>query len=149
MPEIKQVIVVRKDLKMRRGKEIAQGAHASMAWMSLRFRRALDGDLEALRLTSEQQGWIQGSFAKICVRVDSEDALRAVHAKALEAGIDLTRRESRPVVLVLTSLPPSLRREEQVELAPDVHARFLARFEDAIVSDENYTLFLLYDPRRP
>lgn len=30
----KQVIVIRRDLKMRRGKEIAQGSHASMAFMS-------------------------------------------------------------------------------------------------------------------
>ena len=29
----KQVIVIRRDLRMRRGKEIAQGAHASMAWL--------------------------------------------------------------------------------------------------------------------
>ena len=27
----KQIIIIRKDLKVRRGKEIAQGAHASMA----------------------------------------------------------------------------------------------------------------------
>ena len=86
--DVKQVIVIRKDLKMRRGKEIAQGAHASMAWMSLRLRRALEGDSEALRLTPAQHSWVQGSFAKVCVRVDSEEALRDVHAKAIEAGIE-------------------------------------------------------------
>jgi len=32
----KQVIVIRRDLKMRRGKEIAQGAHASTAWLAER-----------------------------------------------------------------------------------------------------------------
>ena len=32
----KQVIVIRRDLRMRRGKEIAQGAHASMAWLRQR-----------------------------------------------------------------------------------------------------------------
>ena len=31
--DVKQVIVIRRDLKMRRGKEIAQGAHASSAWL--------------------------------------------------------------------------------------------------------------------
>ena len=36
--EPKQVIVMRRDLGMRRGKEIAQGAHASMIWLSRRIR---------------------------------------------------------------------------------------------------------------
>jgi PTH2 family peptidyl-tRNA hydrolase len=36
--DVKQVLVIRKDLKMRRGKEIAQGAHASMAWLTNRLR---------------------------------------------------------------------------------------------------------------
>ena len=31
--DVKQVIVIRRDLKMRRGKEIAQGAHASSSWL--------------------------------------------------------------------------------------------------------------------
>ena len=30
---VKQVIVMRHDLKMRRGKQIAQGAHASMSFI--------------------------------------------------------------------------------------------------------------------
>ncbi|MGZ3423232.1 MAG: peptidyl-tRNA hydrolase, partial [Polyangiales bacterium] len=34
---VKQVIVVRRDLKMRRGKEIAQGSHASMAFLTERL----------------------------------------------------------------------------------------------------------------
>jgi peptidyl-tRNA hydrolase len=29
----KQIIVIRRDLKMRRGKEISQGAHASMMFL--------------------------------------------------------------------------------------------------------------------
>jgi PTH2 family peptidyl-tRNA hydrolase len=32
--KIKQVIVMRADLKMRRGKEIAQGSHASLMFLS-------------------------------------------------------------------------------------------------------------------
>jgi PTH2 family peptidyl-tRNA hydrolase len=88
MAEVKQVIVIRKDLKMRRGKEIAQGAHASMAWMSERLRRALAGDPTALSLSEAQHAWISRSFAKVCVRVDSEEELRSVHQRALEAGLE-------------------------------------------------------------
>lgn len=35
---IKQVIVMRHDLGMRRGKQIAQGAHASMSFICNRLR---------------------------------------------------------------------------------------------------------------
>ena len=35
--DTKQVIVIRKDLKMRRGKEIAQGCHAAMAFITRRI----------------------------------------------------------------------------------------------------------------
>ena len=39
MGSIKQVILIRKDLKMRRGKEIAQGSHASMEFLVSRIRQ--------------------------------------------------------------------------------------------------------------
>ena len=42
---VKQVIVIRRDLKMRRGKECAQSAHSSMIWLS---RRVIDGRKFAL-----------------------------------------------------------------------------------------------------
>jgi PTH2 family peptidyl-tRNA hydrolase len=103
MPEghfkTKQVIVIRKDLKMRRGKEIAQGAHASMAWLSQRVRKQLkeglrefwDFDtaelLDFLHLSQEEIDWIEGSFAKVCVRVNSEEELMEVKKKAEEAGL--------------------------------------------------------------
>ncbi|MCK6547944.1 aminoacyl-tRNA hydrolase [Myxococcota bacterium] len=87
MSEVKQVIVIRRDLKMRRGKEIAQGAHASMAFLSRRIRRALEGEAHALAFTEAELAWIRGPFAKVCVRVNSEEELRAIHAKALEAGL--------------------------------------------------------------
>lgn len=41
MQNFKQVILIRKDLKMRRGKEIAQGAHASMAFLVNPIRQLL------------------------------------------------------------------------------------------------------------
>ena len=73
---IKQVIVIRKDLKMRRGKEIAQGSHASMAFL-------LKGDA-----TKEQiQEWILNAQTKVCVSVDSEEELEEIYNKAKEANL--------------------------------------------------------------
>lgn len=88
MAAVKQVIVVRKDLKMRRGKEIAQGSHASMEWMMVRFQKLLAGDQSALQLTPEQSQWLRAGVAKVCVRVDSEDELHSVHQKARDAGLE-------------------------------------------------------------
>jgi PTH2 family peptidyl-tRNA hydrolase len=83
---IKQVIVIRKDLKMRRGKEIAQGAHASMAWLSRRMRVA-DGT-GTVALTETEAGWLTGRFAKVCLQVESEAELLDVHARAVAAGLE-------------------------------------------------------------
>jgi PTH2 family peptidyl-tRNA hydrolase len=77
---IKQVIVMRKDLKMRRGKEIAQGAHASMAFL---VKKTVQG--KGYTLTEIE--WMKGLFTKICVRVDSEAELLKVVEAAREAGI--------------------------------------------------------------
>ena len=79
--EPKQVIVMRRDLGMRRGKEIAQGAHAAMMWLSLRIRQPGFGFTEAERL------WLAGAFTKVCVRVDSEAELLDVVRAAGAAGV--------------------------------------------------------------
>jgi PTH2 family peptidyl-tRNA hydrolase len=77
----KQVIVMRRDLGMRRGKEIAQGAHASMIWLALRIRQPGNTFTEA------ERRWLDGAFTKVCVRVDSEEELLAVVQRAREAGV--------------------------------------------------------------
>ena len=90
---MKQVIVIRKDLKMRRGKEIAQGAHASISFLSKRVRECLRHETEHglnlhfLQLSDAEKAWIRGSFKKICCIVRSEEELLELHEKALEAGL--------------------------------------------------------------
>jgi len=81
----KQVIVMRKDLNMRKGKMIAQGAHASLK--VLLDAGALDGERFALPLWSALAAWLGGRFTKVCVSVDSEAALVAVVEKARAAGV--------------------------------------------------------------
>lgn len=80
MSDVKQIIVMRKDLKMRRGKEIAQGAHASMVFLA---KKALAGEA----FTEVERAWLEGLFTKVCVRVASEEELLALAEAAGKAGI--------------------------------------------------------------
>jgi PTH2 family peptidyl-tRNA hydrolase len=102
----KQVIIIRKDLNMRRGKEIAQGAHASMAPIlgliqdikEYEFR--IDGSRRECSLgEGEFWGgffstnkkavweWISGKFAKITCSVNSEAELLELYEKAKASGV--------------------------------------------------------------
>ena len=85
----KQVIVMRKDLGMRKGKMIAQGAHASLK--VLLDAGALDGDRTQLSLSLATwpalAAWLGGRFTKVCVGVESEEALVAIVEKARAVGL--------------------------------------------------------------
>jgi PTH2 family peptidyl-tRNA hydrolase len=101
--ETKQVIVMRTDLNMRKGKMVAQGAHGSMAFLTRRifpFRDSLTDyenlsddtiayrDKAKMPLKKAELEWLQGSFKKICVGVGSEDELLQVYADALGANLE-------------------------------------------------------------
>lgn len=77
MDELKQVIVMRKDLGMRKGKMIAQACHGSIK----AYAEALG------RNPSETKRWMNHLSKKICVSVNSEEELLAVHQQALDAGL--------------------------------------------------------------
>ena len=94
MSEIKQVIVMRKDLKMRRGKEIAQGGHASMKFLAEKIRavkdnrvRSMAGEHFPIFLSDVEEAWLLNRFTKICVKVMSEEELLDIHQKAKDAGL--------------------------------------------------------------
>jgi PTH2 family peptidyl-tRNA hydrolase len=83
----KQVIVMRKDLGMRKGKMIAQGAHASLKVL-LDAGAADSGRATfTIPLDPALSVWIGGRFTKVCVSVDSEAALDAVVERARAAGV--------------------------------------------------------------
>lgn len=84
MADIKQVIVMRNDLGMRKGKMIAQGCHASIAFLT----RRLQGS-PTPQLTEAEQAWINGIFAKVCVRAKSEEELLDLYEKAKAAGLEV------------------------------------------------------------
>jgi peptidyl-tRNA hydrolase, PTH2 family len=82
----KQVIVMRKDLHMRKGKMIAQGAHAAMRVLLEAGTFTPDGTF-ALAPGPAMAAWLGGRFTKVCVSVDSEAALDDVIARARVAGV--------------------------------------------------------------
>jgi peptidyl-tRNA hydrolase, PTH2 family len=84
----KQVIVIRRDLRMRRGKEIAQGAHAATAWLAdLILQTMRPNDVDHVALSPAERAWLESSFRKVTVKVNSEEELIAVYQKALDAGL--------------------------------------------------------------
>lgn len=71
----KQMLVMRKDLNMRKGKIVAQGAHASMkAYLEHKDHPSV-------------LGWLNDRFAKIAVSVDSEAELFEIANKARAADL--------------------------------------------------------------
>lgn len=84
--EHKQVIIMRKDLNMRKGKLVAQGAHASLGAILKQMTK--EGDRMFLDLTDERMApWITGRFKKICVYVNTEQELLDLHQAAVDNGV--------------------------------------------------------------
>jgi peptidyl-tRNA hydrolase, PTH2 family len=74
---LKQIIVIRRDLKSRRGKEIAQGAHA-----------AVEATLACMVERPELYGpWQADGCAKICVTVPDEATFHQLAKDARAAGL--------------------------------------------------------------
>ena len=115
-PRIKQVIVIRRDLKMRRGKEIAQGSHASGAWLARLVGAALtsdDGGSVSIPIDPVAALWLRKSFRKITLQVRTEDELRSLYDQAVAAGLKAelitdsgkTEFEGQPTVTALAIGP--------------------------------------------
>jgi PTH2 family peptidyl-tRNA hydrolase len=106
--KVKQVIVMRTKYpdskggtrKLRTGKMIAQGSHASMAWLTNRLRSRLVVDefdphkhsidyhnTQEIQFSHAEQTWINEKFTKITVYVETEAELIELHEKALMAGL--------------------------------------------------------------
>jgi peptidyl-tRNA hydrolase, PTH2 family len=89
--DVKQVIVIRRDLHMRRGKEIAQGSHASSAWISFAVADALRNGETTFDLSTISEAakvWLTSSFRKVTLQVQTEEEIVALHDQAVAAGLE-------------------------------------------------------------
>lgn len=75
----KQVIIIRKDLNMRKGKMAAQGAHASLG--------VLLDENGGIRKNPYFQDWLQNGQTKIVLGVDSEQELQNLFFQAAKAKL--------------------------------------------------------------
>lgn len=73
----KQVMVVRQDLKMGKGKLAVQVAHAAVS----------SAEQARKHKPTWYEPWIHENQAKICVKIDSERELRLLKGRMDEAGI--------------------------------------------------------------
>jgi len=108
--EAKQVIIFRDDLrnskgeKLRKGKFVAQGSHASLGAVLSLMKLEFGGHYEELdsgcttfkseinRVLPMEKGsaldaWVNGIFTKICLKCKDETELELLHYKAKEAGL--------------------------------------------------------------
>ena len=98
MYKSKMMIVMRRDLKMRKGKIAAQAGHACVDVILRALNK--EGRMNDFEMTpggvalketdkpgSPLTDWFAYGCAKICVYVDSEEALESVAQRAKERGI--------------------------------------------------------------
>ena len=94
----KMMIVMRRDLKMRKGKIAAQAGHACVDAILMALSK--EGRLNDFEMTSDGfvlkntekpstplSEWFEYGSAKVCVYVDSEEELLLIASKANEMGI--------------------------------------------------------------
>jgi PTH2 family peptidyl-tRNA hydrolase len=103
----KQTIVLRRDLKMGRGKAAAQAAHASCEAVFLVIDSGRKEWLEWLR------AWRMSGQEKVVLRVDSEAELVDVYMKAKSLGlpsslvIDAGRTQLKPGTKTAVAVGPA------------------------------------------
>ncbi|MAH42184.1 aminoacyl-tRNA hydrolase [archaeon] len=96
---MKQIIVVRNDLKMSKGKIAAQSAHASV-------------EASDRVSTSKKNDWKSGGMKKVVLKVDSLSKLKEIKKKADNLNIknalitDAGRTELKPGTITVLGIGP-------------------------------------------
>ncbi len=91
----KQVLIIRKDLNMRKGKIASQAAHASLkAILDIDPNPNYENsDFIQIPITKNineptaLKDWLSGRYTKICVCVNSEEELKSLYNQAKEKGL--------------------------------------------------------------
>lgn len=101
MSNVKQVIVVRKDLNMPIGKIAAQVAHASMGAIKQLMSVSIINDsnnepyIKSYRLTCQRESvlwkWWEGEFTKIVLECNSLEELHSLEQQALEQNLPVCK----------------------------------------------------------
>jgi PTH2 family peptidyl-tRNA hydrolase len=98
--DTKQVIVIRKDLNMRKGKMVAQGGHGIVGSIMKKSVRRDNVKIDkvgygttitiVMKEDDPLLSWFDKSFKKICVSVNSEEELIDIYNQAKEAKLPCT-----------------------------------------------------------
>lgn len=87
--------------KLRTGKYIAQGSHASIAFLTNKMRNSIEYSVSYISpfgydtkivkvpeaLSEEEQIWVDESFTKVCLCVEDENELMDVYNRAKNEGL--------------------------------------------------------------
>lgn len=88
MKNVKQVIVVRKDLRLKKGKIASLAAHAAMQFILDNNESDRPDELQ-VKLSQQEIHWLKGTFDKDVLGVDSQDALSDMVLRAELNGINV------------------------------------------------------------
>lgn len=76
------------DPPMRKGKMIAQGAHAAMSFMTRRL--VTEGENKGtISVSDVEQRWMNEGFTKVCVYTKTAQHFNEIKQKAREAGLEV------------------------------------------------------------
>jgi peptidyl-tRNA hydrolase len=82
----KLVIIVRRDIRMRRAEMVATAAKASFSFLVDNNESKSDNELQ-LKLTPDESAWLFGNSKSIILGVQSESALRSIMLQAELDGL--------------------------------------------------------------
>lgn len=82
----KQVIIVRRDIRMRRAEMVATAAKASVSFLVDNNESEHHDELQ-LKLTPDESAWLFGNSKRVILGVQSESALRSIMLQAELDGL--------------------------------------------------------------